>query len=177
MPRYFIPVSLALASVLLSGCTDSTHSAIDATPTSAEAASTEATPEQAVPARDDDPAVAIIDTVLTEYPTGIITAVDHDLRTGTYDVDVVVDAEVVELTVTTDGQVRVDKHSHDDNDVREAADATVPAAEALRQALDRYPDALMDDLELEEDDGQLQWEIDLDDQNRIDLAELIFPAR
>ncbi|WP_080792628.1 PepSY domain-containing protein [Corynebacterium pacaense] len=169
MPRRPLPAALAGTALLLSGCaaTDSPDDAPATTP---------ATTAQAAPT-GIDPAFAVIDAVLAQHPGGVITVVDHDLRTGSYDVDVVIDAAVIKLEVDDAGRISVaEREGDDDEDVRAAADATVTVAEALRQALDLHPDALADDLELEEDDGRLIWEIDLDTRERTDLVELSIPA-
>lgn len=125
----------------------------------------------------EDPVFAAIDAVLAEYSDGIVVDIDREDRSGVYDIDIVVGQEVIELEVSEDGSVREDdRENDDDDDVEEARRATVTAAEAITQALESHPDGVLDELELEEDDGQLRFEIDLDDQDRRDLAEINIPA-
>lgn len=175
---------LALVStpLLLAGCssTDSgtaestisseTASAVDATTSTSSSTATSA-------AIDDDPVFNIIDIVLAQYPDGIITDIGREDSSDQYEVDVVVGQEVLELDVTTSGQISVDdRDNDDDDDIREAHAATVTAAQAIGLALDQYPDGIIDSVELDEDDGQLKWKIDLDDTSGNDLADVEIAA-
>lgn len=123
----------------------------------------------------DDPVFAAIDAVLAERPGAVVVGIDRDDRES-YDVDVVQDGQVVELEVGPDGAVREDEREGDDDDVRDAQAATVTAVDAIRQALDQHPDGVLDEIDLDEDDGTLRWEIELDDADRNDLVELDLPA-
>lgn len=175
---------LALVStpLLLAGCssTDSgtaestisseTASAVDATTSTSSSTATSAV-------IDDDPVFDIIDIVLAQYSDGIITDIDREDSSDQYEVDVVVGQEVLELDVTTSGQISVDdRDNDDDDDIREAHAATVTAAQAIGLALDQYPDGIIDSVELDEDDGQLKWKIDLDDTSGNDLADVEIAA-
>lgn len=124
----------------------------------------------------EDPAFAAMDAALAAYPGGIVVDVDREDGRHTYDIDIVLDNQVIELEVDADGTVREDEREGDDDDVREARAATVTAAEAIRDALDRHPEGYLDEAQLDEDDGRLYWEIELDDANFNDLAELDLPA-
>lgn len=123
----------------------------------------------------DDPVFAAIDAALGAHPGAIVVDVDRD-DGDTYDIDVVVGEEQIELEVSTDRAVREDERDGDDDDVREAQAVTVSATDAIRQALDQHPGGVLDQLELDADDGAMTWEIDLDDAQRHDLAELDLPA-
>lgn len=145
-------------------------SAVDATTSTSSSTATSA-------AIDDDPVFNIIDTVLAEHPDGIITDIDREDSSDQYEVDVVVGQEVLELDVTTSGQIHTDdRDNDDDDDIREAHAATVTAAQAIGLALDQYPDGIIDSVELDEDDGQLKWKIDLDDTSGNDLADVEIAA-
>lgn len=124
----------------------------------------------------EDPVFGAIDAVLAEHADGIIVTVDREDDRDTYDIDVVTGDEVIELQVDGDGTVREDEREGDNEDVARAQEATVTAADAIRQALDQHPDGVLDDAELEEEDGNLRWEISLDDADRNDLTELTIPA-
>lgn len=190
--RSFIAAGVALAmSLSLAACTDSAPEpapeTVSLSPASPEAASqtettvtatmaTAATPEQQVEQSGEDPVFGAIDTALAAYPGGIIVDIDREEGRNTYDIDLVLDNQVIELEVDVDGTVREDERDSDDDDVREARAATVTAAEAIREALDRHPDGYLDEAQLDEDDGRLYWEIELDDANFNDLAEIDLPA-
>lgn len=136
------------------------------------------------PAEDDEAGVeaegdavfGAIDAVLTEYPEGIIIHIDRADGAEAYEVDVVVNEEVVEVAVENDGNVREDERETEDDDVIDAQAATVTAEEAIQEALDQHADGILEQAELTEEDGTLQWEIDLDDIDGNDLAEVVIPA-
>lgn len=175
-------LALISAPLILAGCSSTdtgtaestisseTASAVDATTSTSSSTVTSAV-------IDDDPVFDIIDIVLAQYPDGIITDIDREDSSDQYEVDVVVGQEVLELDVTTSGQISVDdRDNDDDDDIREAHAATVTAAQAIGLALDQYPDGIIDSVELDEDDGQLKWKIDLDDTSGNDLADVEIAA-
>ncbi|GAA2036939.1 hypothetical protein GCM10009720_16910 [Yaniella flava] len=117
-------------------------------------------------AGSNDEVYSIIEAVEAEYSGGIIVDIDLEDNGSIYEVEVVVDNEVYELDVSSDGSINVDDRDNDeDEDIREAQDANVTVTEALDDAFSQYSDASFDQIQLEEDDGQLYWEIDLDDAN------------
>ncbi|AGN17730.1 hypothetical protein J433_12647 [Corynebacterium glutamicum MT] len=175
-------LALVSAPLILAGCSSTdtgtaestisseTASAVDATTSTSSSTATSAV-------IDDDPVFDIIDIVLTQHPDGIITDIDREDSSDQYEVDVVVGQEVLELDVTTSGQIHTDdRDNDDDDDIREAHAATVTAAQAIGLALDQYPDGIIDSVELDEDDGQLRWKIDLDDTSGNDLADVEIAA-
>ncbi|MFW8624015.1 PepSY domain-containing protein [Corynebacterium glutamicum] len=175
-------LALISAPLILAGCSSTdtgtaeptisseTASAVDATTSTSSSTATSAV-------IDDDPVFDIIDIVLAQYPDGIITDIDREDSSDQYEVDVVVGQEVLELDVTTSGQIHTDdRDNDDDDDIREAHAATVTAAQAIGLALDQYPDGIIDSVELDEDDGQLKWKIDLDDTSGNDLADVEIAA-
>ena len=169
------PLILAGCSSTDSGTAESTISSETASAVDATTSTSSSTATSAV--IDDDPVFDIIDIVLTQHPDGIITDIDREDSSDQYEVDVVVGQEVLELDVTTSGQISVDdRDNDDDDDIREAHAATVTAAQAIGLALDQYPDGIIDSVELDEDDGQLKWKIDLDDTSGNDLADVEIAA-
>ena len=169
------PLILAGCSSTDSGTAESTISSETASAVDATTSTSSSTATSAV--IDDDPVFDIIDIVLAQYPDGIITDIDREDSSDQYEVDVVVGQEVLELDVTTSGQISVDdRDNDDDDDIREAHAATVTAAQAIGLALDQYPDGIIDSVELDEDDGQLKWKIDLDDTSGNGLADVEIAA-
>ena len=118
----------------------------------------------------DDPVYGVIEAVEAEYADGFIVNVDLDDNSD-YDVDVVVDSQLYELNVTEDGAISVDEQETDDENVARADQATVTVTEALDQAFAQHADATFDEIELDDDDGSLHWDIDLDgsDNSEIEL--------
>ncbi|MCS5479141.1 hypothetical protein NYP18_05685 [Corynebacterium sp. YIM 101645] len=180
--RSFIAAGVALAmSLSLGACAESAPQPTPDTISLSTPATTspERQPETRVPEAEqtgEDPVFAAIDAALAAYPGGIVVDVDREDGRHTYDIDIVLDNQVIELEVGVDGTVREDERESDDDDAREAHAATVTAAEAIRDALDRHPEGYLDEAQLDEDDGRLYWEIELDDANFNALAELDLPA-
>src|SRR5699024_4711941 len=106
-----------------------------------------------------------IDAVEAEYADGIIISIELENQGSLYDVDVVSDDTVDELDVTPDGDVSLDETESDDDDIRDAEQANVTVAEALDQDFDEQPDDDCDEIELDEDDDNLHWEVELLDNN------------
>lgn len=191
------------ALVLLSACSadDSTEQPPADQPTQEQTADTEATSEEtsaATPAdngtnatsTDDattsdttDDAQAsgdatvfdIIGFVEAEYEGGVIVDIDREDDGSTYDVDVVLDSELHELDVTTGGDITEDERQTDDDKIDRADRATVTVTEALNQAFEQHADATLDQIDLDDDDASLKWEIELDGADGADI-ELDVPA-
>lgn len=185
--RKLTTAALALgAGLFLSACAETDDTATTQKDNETETATTQetgatettATTEQDGDAQTgDDPVFAAIDAALAAYSDGIVVTVDREDDSETYDIDVVQGEQVLELEVGADGTVREDeREGDDDDDVAKAQAATVTAADAIRQALEQHPDGVLDEAELDEDDGVLRWEINLDDADRNDLAEVNIPA-
>lgn len=188
--RKFLAAGFALsAGLFLAACADDgtdTETVTEATaPATAESEATDTTTEQETTTAQDttaeqttgeDPVFSALSAALNEHAEGIIIAVDREDDTDTYDIDLVVGEEVVELKVDADGTVREDEREREGEDVVDAQNATVTAEEAIREALDQNPEGILDDAELDENDGTLQWDISLDDADRNDLAEVTIAA-
>lgn len=185
-----IAASTALALSACSDAADKTSDAASSATSAAGSAANSATSEasasseaseasetsSAVKAGELDPVFAALNAVEQEYPEGIITGVDREDKGDTYDIDVVVGDQVLDLVVAADGAITEEDRDNDGDDVADAQKATVSIDDAIRDALDRHPEGVIDDVDLEEDDGLLNWKIDLDDQNRKDLAEFTVRA-
>lgn len=143
-------------------------------PTDDAADQTDETTDDAQAAGDDE-VFAIIDAVEAEYDGGFIVDIDREDGGSKYEVDVVVGNEVYELDVTSSGDISVDEQDNDSDKIAKAERATVTATEALNQAFEQHPDATFDELDLDEDDGSLDWEIELDGADGSDI-EVEIPA-
>lgn len=131
--------------------------------------------EDAGEASGDDDVYAVIEAVESEYGNGFIIDIDLEDNGSVYEVEVVADNQVYELDVTAAGDITVDDSDDDDDDIREAEQATVTVSEALDEAFSQYADASFDQIQLDEDDGSLHWDIDFDDANGGEI-ELEIPA-
>ncbi|GAA4111564.1 PepSY domain-containing protein [Enteractinococcus coprophilus] len=148
----------------------------------ADPSPTETTEDTQTPDATDDTQSAgdgevfdVIDAVEAEYDGGFIVDIDRDDNGSSYDVDVVVDNEVVELDVTPDGNISVDERDSEDDKIAKAERATVTVTDALNEAFNQHSDATLDQIDLDEDDGTLRWEVELDGADGSDI-ELEVPA-
>ncbi|MFX0537969.1 PepSY domain-containing protein [Ornithinimicrobium sp. Y1847] len=102
-----------------------------------------------------------------EETGGIAYEIDDQDDDGTWEVDVRVDDRSVEVTVSEDGTEVVGTEDDDlDDDDRAALDAAeITIQEAIQIAIDEVG-GVLDDVELEEDDGRYYWEVSVDSTDR-----------
>ena len=176
----------ASAGLFLSACSSTDDTATDTTPaedtavaTTTEAAeetttdpAAEASTSVAEQAEGEDPVFRAIDAVMADHADGIIVGIDREDDRDAYDFDVVTGEEVISLEVDFEGNVIEDERETDGEDVENAQASNVSATDAVNEALDLHPEGVLDELELENEDGNLVWKVQLDDANRDDLAEL-----
>ena len=120
-------------------------------------------------AADNDDVYKVIDAVEAEYTDGIIISIELENQGSLYDVDVVSDNAVHELDVTPDGDVSLDETESDDEDIRDADQTNVTVTEALEQAFEEHPDADFDEIELDEDNDNLYWDVELLDTDGAEI--------
>ena len=184
------------AALFLSACNDSedtttveTTTATDAAEATQEDTAEETTTEETEgddtvtettvaddAAGGDDPVFDAIGAVMADYPDGIIISIDREDNTDAYEVDVVQGDEVLELKVEEDGNVVEDDREHDGEDISYAQDTTVSIEDAIQEALEQQQDGFLDEAELDEDNGTLNWDISLDDADRNDLTDVRIAA-
>lgn len=124
-----------------------------------------------------DPAFDAIDAVKGAASGAIVISMDRDDREEKWDITTVEGDEVVEYDVTPDGEVKETERERDDDDeIDEANRAEVSIADAITTALEGRDGQHVDDVDLEEEDGTLRWEIDFDDEDRRDADEVHIDA-
>ena len=104
--------------------------------------------------------------------------IDQDDNDTTFEIEAVIGDRVVDFDVSTDGSVREDDDDDDDDDdIRRAGEAQVTAEEAARAALEGREGQSIDEMDLDEDNGTLRWDVNLDreggddgDELRVDAA-------
>lgn len=182
-----------LALALLTGCstaaddpatTPAPEQATTSAPAEAES-TTPATDESGTPADEqqpnaggNDPVFDAIAAVTAEHGDGFIVSIDRDDRDEHYEIDVVVGEQVLDLKVGLDGAITEDEQDSDDDDIQKAQQATVDAETALKRAFESRAEGLtVDDVELDEDDDRLVWEIDFDDADGKDSDEVVIDAQ
>ena len=159
----------------------STPATDDASTTSASASSSASSTAAAASSgsgtgQADDPAYAVIDAVLEKHGDGIIVEVDANDDDTTWEVDVVVGEEVKELDVTADGDITETDRESDSEDVQKAKEAEVTAKQALDTAREGRDGVTLDEMDLEDDNGTLQWEVGFDREDGSDGPEVEIDA-
>ena len=159
----------------------STPATDDASTTSASASSSASSTAAAASSgsgtgQADDPAYAVIDAVLEKHGDGIIVEVDANDDDTTWEVDVVVGEEVKELDVTADGDITETDRESDSEDVQKAKEAEVTAKQALDTAREGRDGVTLDEMDLEDDNGTLQWEVRFDREDGSDGPEVEIDA-
>lgn len=190
MKKTAIAATTLAAALTLTACgsddTDATPA--PATVTVTESANNDKNPDDDGSKKDDkdraattgdeeDPVFAVIKQVEDKYPGGTIVDIDRSDSGDHYDVDLVRDGKGIEVVVR-DGTITEQDTDDDDgdDDVDEAKRASVSVTDAVRQALQQHPDGVLDEISLDEDDGNLHWDIDLDNREGGDLTDVMIPA-
>lgn len=156
-----------------SPATAETSPTTDSTASDSAASGTADTPGTPTAAGDgEDPVFAAIDALLAEHSDAVIVQIDLDDDDTVYEIEAVIGDRVVDFDVRADGSVTEDDDDQDDDDIRRAGEAQVSAEDAARAALEGRDGQGIDDMELDEDDGTLRWEVDLDREDGSDGDEL-----
>lgn len=126
----------------------------------------------------NDDVNSAIDAALGQYPNGVVVSFDADNNGSTFDVNLVDGETVHELRIDRNGNVTVEESEMERNsdDVAEAQEARVTARQAVGSALENRDNVLIDSLELERNNGTLEWQVDLDDASGKDSAKIYINA-
>lgn len=115
--------------------------------------------------------IAAIEQGLVARPGGTVVQVDEEDETqDSFDLAVVVDGVKHEFTLFADGSVADEKTSEDAEDVARAATAQVLAADAVRTAAEGRGGQVATDLDIDDQNGALMWEVDFEDARGNDLG-------
>ncbi|WP_180537070.1 PepSY domain-containing protein [Micrococcus luteus] len=172
-----VDASSAVASTPATDDASSSASSTASTESSAPASSTApAAGSSSATGPADDPAYAVIDAVLDKYSDGIIVTVDANDDDTTWEVDVVVGEEVKELDVTADGDITETDRESGPEDVQKAKDAGVTAQQALDTAREGRDGVTLDEMDLDDDNGTLQWEVGFNREDGSDGPEVEIDA-
>lgn len=123
-----------------------------------------------------DPAFDAIDAVKGAAADAIVISLDRDDDDTMWDVEVVEGEETVEYDVTQDGKVTETERETDKDDADKANRAEVSIGDAITTALEGRDGQNVDNVELDEEDGPLVWEIDFDDADGNDADEVYVDA-
>ena len=114
-------------------------------------------------------AVAAVDTVLAQYEGGDVVELDYDRRDDVFEADVIQNDTKHEVTLDGAGQGITNEKEDgtaDQDDLDELGQASVSIKEAIESAFAETSSqdgtVLFDDASLDEDNGTLNWEVELD---------------
>ncbi|MDK7870734.1 PepSY domain-containing protein [Micrococcus luteus] len=173
-----VDASSAVASTPATDDASTTSASASSSASSTSASSTAAAAgSDSATGQADDPAYAVLDAVLEKHGDGIIVEVDANDDDTTWEVDVVVGEEVKELDVTADGDITETDRESDAEDVQKAKDAEVTAQQALDTAREGRDGVTLDKMDLDDDNGTLQWEVGFDREDGSDGPEVEIDAR
>lgn len=158
-----------LASTALVACGNSDTATTTATTTesttmtaNATANSSSTMPGEATPASNNDAFFALESARTAGGSDGVIINIEKKSAARTYEVSMVKGTTITTYLVGPDS-VMEQKVENDIPDANEAAKATVRIDDAITEVLNRHADMLLDEAELDEEDGQLVWQVKLTD--------------
>lgn len=170
----------AAASSAITDDDDNSSSAAASTGASGSAASSAAGSSSAAAAGAvaDPQGAEGIKALQDKYPNGTVISLDRDDDDAQrWDADVVVDGKVQEVQVAADGTLTEKGTDSDKEDVDRAGQATVTAQQAVEKAVEGRDGQVVDDVELDEENGTLTWKVSFDDDQRRDLEEVRVDAK
>lgn len=168
------------ASSAITDDDDNSSSAAASTGASGSAASSAAGSSSAAAAGAvaDPQGAEGIKALQDKYPNGTVISLDRDDDDAQrWDADVVVDGKVQEVQVAADGTLTEKGTDSDKEDVDRAGQATATAQQAVEKAVEGRDGQVVDDVELDEENGTLTWKVSFDDDQRRDLEEVRVDAK
>lgn len=180
MKKTVFTSSATVAALALAAC-GSGSAETSAPQTSAATTSASATSSQAATSASPSPTpegpaetgalLAALEQGLAARPGGIVVQADEEDDTqDSFDLDIVVDGVKHEFTVFADGSIADEETSDDADDVARAAAAQVLAADAVRTAAEGRGGQVATDLDLDDQNGALVWEVDFEDARGNDVG-------
>lgn len=117
--------------------------------------------------------LAAVETALAQYEGGDVADVDYDDREDKYEVEIIQNDTKHDVTVDGAGENITEEREDgaaDQDDLDQLGQATITADEAITRAFDEASSqdgtATLDDVSLDEDNGTLNWEVELDIDDR-----------
>lgn len=186
MKKTVFTSSAAVAALVLAAC-GSGRAETSAPQTSTATTGAAATSSQATTSASPSPTLegpaetgallTALEQGLAARPGGIVVQADEEDETqDSFDLDIVVDGVKHELTVFADGSIADEETSDDADDVARATAAQVLAADAVRTAAEGRGGQVATDLDLDDQNGALVWEVDFEDARGNDVGSVKIDA-
>lgn len=162
----------AVTTVTVTAEPTASSGAVESTPASSETSS-----EAASVAADVAGVQGALERALEARAGGTVVKVDRDDDGHErYDVDLVLDGVVHELTFDAAGSLTQEKTDHDAEDINRAQSAQVSAADALSTAAAGRGGQVATDVSLDTEKGILVWEVEFDDATGSDAGTVYVDA-
>ncbi|MEX5272830.1 PepSY domain-containing protein [Kocuria sp. CPCC 205235] len=117
--------------------------------------------------------LAAVETVLAKYEGGDVADIDYDRRNNVFEVEVIQNDTKHDVTVDGAGQNITNEREDgnaDQDDLDELGQASISIDEAIKRVFEEASSqdgtVLFDDASLDEDNGTLNWEVELDIDDR-----------
>lgn len=134
-------------------------------------------PSGSAAASDEDggeaASLAAVETVLAKYEGGDVADIDYDRRENLFEVEVIQNDTKHDVTVDGAGENITNEREDgaaDQDDLDELGQASISIDEAIKRVFEEASSqdgtVLLDDASLDEDNGTLNWEVELDIDDR-----------
>lgn len=117
--------------------------------------------------------LAAVETVLAKYEGGDVADIDYDRRENLFEVEVIQNDTKHDVTVDGAGENITNEREDgaaDQDDLDELGQASISIDEAIKRVFEEASSqdgtVLLDDASLDEDNGTLNWEVELDIDDR-----------
>ncbi|MDO5721851.1 MAG: PepSY domain-containing protein [Actinomycetaceae bacterium] len=176
VPLLLVPACSSDDAGSSSSAPASSSPAVSATASSAPSTSQPASPEAGGPFADTASGIEAV-RAAQDAGGGTVLELDREDSDRLWEVEVLEGTQKVTYYVSEDGTVTEHKRKDADaKDVNRVA-GVIPAADAIKTALDALGEAFLDECELDDNDGVLVWEMDFDDASGHDFAKVEVNAK
>lgn len=146
-------------------------------PSDGQASASSEDPSGSAAASDEDggeaASLAAVETVLAKYEGGDVADIDYDRRENLFEVEVIQNDTKHDVTVDGAGENITNEREDgaaDQDDLDELGQASISIDEAIKRVFEETSSqdgtVLLDDASLDEDNGTLNWEVELDIDDR-----------
>lgn len=146
-------------------------------PSDGQASASSEDPSGSAAASDEDggeaASLAAVETVLAKYEGGDVADIDYDRRENLFEVEVIQNDTKHDVTVDGAGENITNEREDgaaDQDDLDELGQASISIDEAIKRVFEEASSqdgtVLLDDASLDEDNGTLNWEVELDIDDR-----------
>ena len=176
--KYIALVSASALAFGLTGCTASSNEQIQTTSPTQAATQAQTTAETTgesssniIPFADNQAAIDAIKAVEAETG-GKAISLDREDDKKLWEITIILGDSEIEYYVDADGKVtKHETDNADEEDKKYIADA-LPMVDTIEKALAEVSDGYIDEVELDEEDGAITWEIEFDDASAHDYKKV-----